>query len=97
VPFLLFIAALLFAALTPGQRSTRARIAALARWANEDPTANAERGQAGLRQKFYDQTDPSLPEAERQRRADCAYREHMARIAFQRSRRAQAGGGDNAA
>jgi hypothetical protein len=77
--------------LTPEQRSTRARIAALTRWSQEDPTATAERGQAGLRAKFYNQIDPSLPETERQRRADAAYRAHMARLSFQRSRRAQDG------
>jgi hypothetical protein len=73
--------------LTPEQRSTRARIAALTRWAAEDPKANGERGQAGLQRKFYNQTDPSLPEAERQRRAHAAYRAHMARLSFQRSKR----------
>jgi len=51
-----------------------ARIAALTRWSREDPRGNAERGQAGLQRKFYDATDPSLPEAERQRRAHAAYR-----------------------
>ena len=45
-----------------------------------------ERAQAGLQRKFYDQTDPQLPEAERQRRAVAAYRAHMSRIAFQRSK-----------
>ena len=73
--------------LTPEQRSTRGRIAALQRWANEDPKANAERGQAGLRAKFYNQTDPTLPEAERQRRADVLYRLHMTRMSFARSKR----------
>jgi hypothetical protein len=78
--------------LTPEQRTQRARIAALTRWASEDPKATAERAQAGLQRKFYNQTDPTLPEAERQRRARAAFRAHMARLNFQRSRRAQAGG-----
>jgi hypothetical protein len=72
-------------AQTAAQRRSAARIAALTRWANEDPKANAERGQAGLQRRFYDQTDPTLPEAERQRRADCAYRAHMARIRYART------------
>jgi hypothetical protein len=72
-------------ARTAAQRRSAARIAALTRWANEDPKANAERGQAGLQRRFYDQTDPTLPEAERQRRADCAYRAHMARIRYART------------
>jgi hypothetical protein len=92
VPFLLVILLFLFAVLTPEQRSTRARIAALIRWSKENPTANAERGQQGLRQKFFRDTDPSLPEVERRRRAEAAYRAHMTRIRFQRSRRAQSGG-----
>jgi hypothetical protein len=80
---------------TPSQR---ARYAALIRWSREDPKVNAERGQAGLQAKFYDATDPSLPEAERQRRAHAAYRAHMVRIRAQRPRRQQDdGGGDRAA
>jgi hypothetical protein len=77
-------------ARTAAQRRSAARIAALTRWANEDPKANAERGQAGLQRRFYDQTDPTLPEAERQRRADCAYRAHMARIRYARTVKAGA-------
>jgi hypothetical protein len=83
--------------LTPEQRSQRARIAALTRWSQEDPAANAARANAGLQRKFYDQTDPTLPEAERQRRAYAAFRAHMTRLAFRQSRRAQAGDGDAAA
>jgi hypothetical protein len=73
--------------LTPEQRTQRARIAALTRWSNEDPKANAERAQAGLQRKFYDQTDSSLPEIERQRRARAAFRAHMQGLAFERSKR----------
>jgi hypothetical protein len=80
VAVLAIVAMLLMAADDPRERRNIARIAALTRWANEDPKANAERGQAGLQRKFYDQTDPTLPEAERQRRARAAYRAHMARI-----------------
>ena len=65
----------------PIERSMIARQAALSRWAREDPTANAERGQAGLLRKFYDQTDPDLLEAERWRRAECARRAHMISLA----------------
>jgi hypothetical protein len=88
----LLILALLLA-LTPKQRSTRARIAALIRWSQEDPTANAERGQAGLRARFEREVDPdnTLSPAERARRTDAAYRAHMARLSFNRSRRAKIG------
>jgi hypothetical protein len=79
----------LLATLTPIQRVQRARIAALTRWSREDPKANAERGQAGLRLKFVRETRerfPDLGDAEIERRADAAYRAHMARLAFQRSK-----------
>lgn len=80
-------------ALTPEQRSQRAAIAAYTRWAHEDPAANAARGQAGFYRKLYDETDPSLPDAERHRRAECARRAHMARMTFAsaKSRRARVG------
>jgi hypothetical protein len=68
--------------LTPTQRSQRARLAALTRWSREDGKAQGELVQAGLRRKFYNETDPALPEAERQRRAECAYKAHMARLSF---------------
>jgi hypothetical protein len=69
----------------PADRHSIATIAALTRWSREDPKANAERGQAGLKRKFYDATDPALPEAERQRRAHAAYRAHMTRIRRRRT------------
>ena len=40
------------AALTPEQRSYRARIAAHTRWSREDPVPNAIRAQAGLTARF---------------------------------------------
>lgn len=78
--------------LTPEQRTIRARRAALIRWSKENPAANAARGQAGLQDKFYRETDPSLPEDERRRRAHAAFRAHMAGLSFERSKRATAGG-----
>ena len=86
--------------------SDRGQIAALARWAVEDPAANAARGQAGLRAKFLAEVDTdaaargeALPEAERQRRADVRYRLHFKRMAVERenARRARKGGGDSRA
>lgn len=70
--------------LTPEQRSQRARIAALTRWSREDPTANAERGQRGLLDKFERDVDPDneLTPAERARRAESARRAHMARLSY---------------
>lgn len=89
----MFLVLFLLLTLSPAQRRLRASKAALTRWSREDPAASAARGQAGLQRKFYDQTDPTLPEAERQRRARAAFRAHMAGLAFNRSKRA---GGDAA-
>lgn len=74
--------------LTPEQRTLRARIAASARWAGEDPAVNAARGQAGLIDRFRREVDPdgTLPEAERERRAQSAYRAHMSRLALASSK-----------
>lgn len=75
--------------LTPEQRSQRARIAALARWAKETPSANAARGQSGLLEKFRQQVladDPNVAEPELSRRAEAARRLHMQRLAFKASR-----------
>lgn len=74
--------------LSSEQRRLRAQIAALTRWSQEDPAANAARGQAGLLAKFEREVDPAgvLPSAERTRRAEAARKAHMARLAFQSSK-----------
>jgi hypothetical protein len=88
--------------LTPEQRRTRAAIAAHARWSQEDPAANAARGQAGLLARFEREiraAHPDLPDAEVARRAESGRRAHMARLAFASSKaRAarKAGDGDAA-
>jgi hypothetical protein len=81
--------------LTPGECALRARLAAHARWSQEDPSVNAKRGQAGLLDRFRrdiiaEQGDIAEPELTR--RAQARRREHMARIAFNRSRARKAGG-----
>jgi hypothetical protein len=76
--------------LTAKQRRMRASIAALTRWSQEDPAANAARGQAGLRAKFTRQIAeefPGLAPDELARRADCAYRAHMRRVRYAGMRR----------
>jgi hypothetical protein len=85
-------------ALTPEMRSQRARIAALTRWAKENPTPNAQRGQRGLVDKFLAQVDATaaaagetLTEAERARRADAAYRAHMARLSYASAKQSDSG------
>lgn len=80
--------------LTPEQRSQNARIAALTRWAHEDPAANAERGQDGLTRRFEREVDPdnTLPPAERARRVECARRAHFLKLARLSAQARSAGG-----
>ena len=80
--------------LTPEQRSTRARIAALSRWSREDPKAQGRKMQAGLMDRFRREVDPNgeLPEAERERRAVAARRAHMQRLALASSKSRKARG-----
>jgi hypothetical protein len=80
-------------ALTPAQRTMRARLAAHKRWSQEDPHANAVRAQAGLLDRFRrdiiaEQGDVAEPELTR--RAESRRREHMTRIAFKRSKAGKA-------
>jgi hypothetical protein len=86
--------------LTAQQNFLRARIAAYARWAKEDPAANAARAQAGLLAKFEREArehEPGLSDAEYARRAEAARKAHMARLAFASSKaRARKGGGGDA-
>jgi hypothetical protein len=87
--------------LTRTQRALRAQIAANDRWSRENPAENAARGQAGLLAKFdreAREAEPGLTEAEYARRAQAAYRAHMARLslASSRSRARKAGGSDAA-
>ena len=99
MPLAVLLLAWLLAALSPSQRTLRASIAANTRWSQEDPTANAERGQAGLVARFRREVDPynQLPEAERERRALSAYRAHMQRLSLASSKaRAPRAGGDAA-
>jgi hypothetical protein len=75
--------------LTPQQRHIRASIAAHTRWSREDPADNAARGQAGLLARFdreVREAEPGLSEAEYSRRAESAYRAHMARLALASSK-----------
>lgn len=71
-------------ALDPGERSLQARYAAYTRWSREDPTENTARARRGLNEKFRREADPNneLPEAERQRRAECARKAYYQRLAL---------------
>ena len=65
---------------TASERSEIGRIGAAARLAREDPREMTAAAREGLWRKFYDQTDPGLPEPERERRARALRDEHMARM-----------------
>jgi hypothetical protein len=70
---------------TPEQRALSARIAAETRWAHEDPSANAERGQRGLRAKFEREIREKysdLREDQIAKRAEHLYKAHMASLAL---------------
>ena len=86
--------------LTPEQRRLRAQIAAYARWADEDRDAQGARVQESSLAKF-ERDDPNneLEPKERLRRAICARKAHMLRMALAstKARSARAGRRDGAA
>lgn len=73
---------------TQQERSQRARIAALTRWAKEDPRPALAKVREGLYARFELEVDPrsELDPAERARRATAAFRAHMARLALASAR-----------
>lgn len=75
--------------LTPSQRSQRARIAAHARWAQQDGSKGTQAARSAFLDRFEQQVDPdgTLPPAERARRAESAKREHFTRLAYARHRK----------
>ena len=84
--------------LSSEERRQSARIAALSRWAKEDPVKGTEKARRAFFEKFIDEADPDreLPEEERLRRAEAARRAHMARMAYRsaRGRRRHASSGE---
>lgn len=70
--------------MTPEQRTKRARLAAYAMHAKHDSKDITAKARATFLQRFEEQVDPdrTLPEAERQRRADHARKAHFARLAY---------------
>lgn len=70
-------------ARTPADRALVARIAASTRWAHEsDRTAATKPARDARFQRYLDQIDPSLPEAERVARAELLRRADMQRLAL---------------
>lgn len=79
----------------PAERRLAAQIAANSRWSREDPTEQGRKMRAGFDAKFLREVDPNneLPEAERQRRADCARRAYFQRLALASAKARRAGKG----
>lgn len=73
-------------ALTPEQRTLRARLAASAQHAQGK--TNTAPAREAFERRFLDEVDPDreLPEKERNRRAKHAMNAHMARLALKASR-----------
>jgi hypothetical protein len=70
---------------TSAERTMRASLAAYKKHAMHDPVVAAERGQAGLLDRFRRQVldrDPDLPDAEVERRVECLRRSHMKGLAL---------------
>jgi hypothetical protein len=68
--------------LSPSERSQRARIAAYSQKAQHDPKETTRKARAVFRAQFYNGIPEDLPQAERDRRAQAAFKAHMARLSF---------------
>jgi hypothetical protein len=82
---------------TPANRSLRARVAALSRWAYADGREGTEPARSAFLRTFETKVDPDhrLSEDERRRRAERALRLHMTRLALASAKaRARRSGGD---
>lgn len=70
----------------PNERKLIASRAALLRWSRESGAEAATRAQAGLLRKFYNQTDSSLTEPERWKRAERLRKAHMIELSRKAAR-----------
>jgi hypothetical protein len=83
--------------LTRQQRQLRGRVGGLLMHARNGADANLPGARAAFMRRFLDEVDPdrTLPEAERERRADMARRGYFTQLAYRsslaRSRRAERG------
>jgi hypothetical protein len=84
----------LLAALTPSERTLRARLAAHTLHAKRDPRETSAPGRAAFLASFEEKVDPDgeLPAVERARRAEQLRKAHMTRLALlaAQARRAKA-------
>lgn len=67
---------------THEERSRVGRLGGLVNAAMHDPREYTKPARRAFIQRFYDQTDPSLPEAERHRRAEALLKAHMLRLSM---------------
>jgi len=75
--------------LTPAEKKLRASGAAHTGWANtEDRTKRTQPGRDAFRESFKDKIDPErkLPPSELAKRAENAFKAHMAGLAFKSAR-----------
>lgn len=83
--------------LTQEDRRNRARAAAYAKHAAHDPLPTVTKANKAFRASFEAKVDPrnELPPKERARRAEMAFKSHMASLAYKsaRARRTKGGGG----
>lgn len=73
------------ASSTPSERALQSRMAAHVSWANTpDPSARTAPGRAAALERFERQVDPdgTLPQHERQRRADHAKKAYFTKLAL---------------
>lgn len=69
--------------LSRSERKLRASLGGLTGWANTaDRSGRGRHANRGHWQKYYDATDPSLPDDVRAKMADSAFRAHMKRLAL---------------
>ena len=82
--------------LTEEDRRNRARAAAYAKHAAHDPLPTVTKANKAFRDSFEAKVDPrgELPPKERERRAEMAFKSHMASLAYRsaRARRKMNGG-----
>jgi len=81
-------------ALSPSERTLRARLAAHVLHATHDPRSTTAAARRAFRDSFLAQVDSDLPEDERRRRAEHLRRAHFLRLALAsaKARRARKGG-----
>lgn len=73
--------------LDPQTRRAISQLGGLRSAQTSDPHRRGYASVAAQQRKLYEATDPSLPESERRRIAELAYKERMARVRMARGRK----------